>query len=148
MTSVSKISLRLALGLMLIAGSCPLAQAQEGGDAPSLNLELNALEATDRGCRLTFVAANRLGKDISRAAYEVALFGKDGLVKRLTVLDFQALPDGQTKVRQFDLAEVDCTELGRVLVNGATACEGAGGGAGDCMDRLETATRGAVAFGT
>ncbi|MCT8997062.1 hypothetical protein [Chelativorans intermedius] len=122
------------------------AHAQEGGSPPSLSLELNGVEPAGNGCRLTFVAANRLGTDIERAAYEVALFGKDGLVKRLTVLDFKALPDGQTKVRQFDLPDTACEGLGRVLLNGVTACEGAPEGA--CMERLETATRSDVAFGT
>ncbi|MCT7375292.1 hypothetical protein [Chelativorans salis] len=135
----------LAVALLFTAGALP-AKAQEGGAPPSLSLELNGTEATERGCRLTFVAANRLGEDIERAAYEVALFGTDGLVKRLTVLDFKALPDGQTKVRQFDLPDIDCEGLGRVLVNGATVCEG--GEKNACMERLKTATRGSVAFGT
>ncbi len=132
------------MALLLTAGALT-AGAQEGGEPPSLSLELNGAEATERGCRLTFVAANRLGEDIDRAAYEVALFGTDGLVKRLTVLDFKDLPDGQTKVRQFDLPDIDCEGLGRVLINGATACEG---GENACMDALKTETRGSVAFGT
>jgi len=122
------------------------ALAQEGGTPPpSLSLELNGAEASQRGCRLTFVAANRLGEDIARTAYEVALFGKDGVVKRLTVLDFKEIPDGETKVRQFDLPDLDCTDLGRILLNGATACEGPKASA--CMERLQTATRSAITFG-
>jgi hypothetical protein len=128
----------------LLAGA-GLAQAQEGGIPPSLAIELNGAQASERGCLLTFVAANRLGRDIARAAYEVALFGEDGLVKRLTVLDFKELPDGETKVRQFDLPGVDCATLGRVLVNGTTACDGVDDGL--CMVRLETATRSTVTFG-
>src|SRR5690606_29075685 len=84
------------------------AAAQEGGEPPSLSIELNGLAPAEGACRLTFVAANRLGEDITRAAYEVALFGADGLVKRLTVLDFKELPDRETKVRQFDLPDVEC----------------------------------------
>ena len=119
--------------------------AQEGGNAPVLSLELNGAEPSERGCRLTFVAANRLGQDIARAAYEVALFGKDGLVKRLTVLDFKVLPESETKVRQFVIPDMDCADLGRVLINDATACDGPETAA--CMRQLETAARGALAFG-
>ncbi|WP_028034860.1 hypothetical protein [Chelativorans sp. J32] len=138
---------RLAFSLILaLAAGIGHALAQEDGNPPpSLSLELNGAEASQRGCRLTFVAANRLGKDISRTAYEVALFGKDGVVKRLTVLDFKELPDGETKVRQFDLPDLNCSDLGRILLNGATACEGPEASA--CMERLETATRSAVTFG-
>jgi len=138
---------RLALCLIVtLATGAGQVLAQEGGNQPSsLSLELNGTEASQRGCRLTFVAANRLGQDLTRAAYEVALFGKDGLVKRLTVLDFKELPNGETKVRQFDMPDIDCADLGRVLLNDATACEGAE--PGSCMKRLETVARGDVAFG-
>ncbi|WP_274425712.1 hypothetical protein [Chelativorans sp. YIM 93263] len=121
------------------------ALAQDADATPVLSIELNGAEPTERGCRLTFVVKNQLEQDIDRAAYEVALFGKDGLVKKLTALDFQAFPAGQTKVRQFDLADLDCGDLGRVLINGVTACEGADEDA--CMARLETAARGEIAFG-
>lgn len=133
----------LTLGLVLTAGSLP-AHAQET-KAPSVGVELNGVQQTETGCRLTFVAANRLGQDIGRAAYEVALFGTDGLVKRLTVLDFKDLPDGETRVRQFQLPDLECANLGRILVNGSTACDGAMDGA--CMQRLEATTRSPVAFG-
>ncbi|WEX11875.1 hypothetical protein [Chelativorans sp. AA-79] len=141
---MSKYRLYPMLGFLVAAGALPAA-AQGDGNQPSLSIELNGAEPSERGCRLTFVAANRLGQDIARAAYEVALFGKDGLVERLTILDFKELPDAETKVRQFDMPEIDCANLGRVLINGATACEGPDASA--CMKRLEATTRGAVAFG-
>lgn len=124
------------------------AAAQEAAASPSLELELNALEATDSGCRFTFVVSNAMGSDLDKAAYEVALFNSDGMVERLTVLDFRSLPDGKTKVRQFDLSETDCDDIGRVLVNDATACDGEGVEPAACMDRLEATTRTDVEFGT
>ncbi|WP_309085872.1 hypothetical protein [Chelativorans sp.] len=139
-------SMRLTACLVAaLFADVPHLGAQESGSPPSLSLELNGAEPSQRGCRLTFVAANRLGQNIGRAAYEVALFGKDGVVKRLTVLDFKELPDGETKVRQFDLPQLDCADLGRVLINASTACEGPE--AAVCMRQLTTAARGAVEFG-
>lgn len=131
-----------ALTLILLASTAAIAQNERA----ALRLELNNAQPVEAGCRLTFVATNDLGIDLERAAYEVALFDGDGLVERLTVLDFKALPEGQTKVRQFDLPDLDCTGLGRVLINGTTACEGTDADA--CMRQLETTTRGSVAFGT
>lgn len=128
-----------------VAAICLPAAAQEEA-ATSLSIELNGLQATEEGCRLTFVAANRLNEDITRAAYELAFFNEKGLVERLTVLDFQSLPADQTKVRQFDLPDLDCGNLERILVNDATACEATDTAV--CMERLETTARDdAVVFG-
>ncbi|MAS12639.1 MAG: hypothetical protein CMH69_04995 [Nitratireductor sp.] len=113
----------------------------------SIKLELNALQKSDKGCRIAFVVENAMGKDIAKAAYEIALFTREGLVDRLLVLDFQDLPNEKTKVRRFDLAEADCDEIGRVLINDASACEGDGIEPGDCIGRLEATSRGSVTFG-
>lgn len=113
----------------------------------SIKLELNALQKSEKGCRIAFVVENAMGRDIARAAYEIALFSQEGLVDRLLVLDFQELPNEKTKVRRFDLADADCDAIGRVLINDASACEGDGLEPGDCIARLEATSRGSVTFG-
>ncbi|TIU28773.1 MAG: hypothetical protein E5W38_22975, partial [Mesorhizobium sp.] len=61
----------------------------QSASAPALSLELNAAQPSDKGCRLTFVVNNTLGADLSKAAFEIALFNEAGVVDRLTVLDFK-----------------------------------------------------------
>ena len=112
-----------------------------------LSLELNGAQPSDKGCRLTFVVANNLGADLSKAAFEIALFNDAGVVDRLTVLDFKDLAAGKTKVTRFDLAGTDCTKLGRVLINSATECAGAGIEPATCLRSLKTATKTGIAFG-
>ena len=112
---------------------------------PVLSLELNAAQPSDKGCRLTFVVSNALGADLSKAAFEIALFDEAGVVDRLTVLDFKDLPAGKTKVTRFDLAGADCGKLSRVLINSATECGGVEPAA--CMRALKTSTRTSTAFG-
>lgn len=112
---------------------------------PVLNLELNAAQPSDKGCRLTFVVSNALGANLSKAAFEIALFDEAGVVDRLTVLDFKDLPAGKTKVTRFDLAGADCGKLSRVLINSATECDGVEPAA--CMRALKTSTRTSIAFG-
>ena len=112
-----------------------------------LSLELNGAQPSDKGCRLTFVVANNLGADLSKAAFEIALFNDAGVVDRLTVLDFKDLPAGKTKVTRFDLAGTDCTKLSRVLINSATECVGAGVEPATCLRGLKTATKTGIAFG-
>lgn len=113
----------------------------------ALSLELNAAQPSDKGCRLTFVVNNALGADLSKAAFEIALFKEAGVVDRLTVLDFKDLPAGKTKVTRFDLAGADCGKLSRVLINSATECAGTGVEPAACMRGLKTSTRTSIAFG-
>ena len=124
------------------------AKAQEAAvPAPSLVLELNGAQPSDKGCRLTFVVTNNLGAELTKAAFEIALFNDAGVVDRLTVLDFNELPAGKTKVARFDLAGTDCTKISRVLINHATECTGVGIEPKACLSHLKPETKSAIVFG-
>jgi hypothetical protein len=146
------LTLFAACALPAVAASAALAedavkQAEAAGPA-GLSLELNALQPSDKGCRLTFVIANHLSGDIAKAAFEIALFDRTGVVDRLTVLDFRELPQGKTKVSRFDLPGADCGKISRVLVNSATTCDGSGIEPSDCLTKLRASTRAKVEFGS
>ena len=49
-----------------LAAASPV-QAQEA-KAPTLALELNDAQASDKGCRLTFVVTNNLGAELTKAS--------------------------------------------------------------------------------
>ncbi len=123
------------------------ATAPAAAAAPALVLELNGVQPSDKGCRLTFVVTNNLGGELSKAAFEIALFNDSGVVDRLTVLDFNELPAGKTKVARFDLAGTDCARISRVLVNHATECTGSGIDPKACLSQLKPETRSGITFG-
>jgi hypothetical protein len=123
------------------------AQSGDAAPAPALTLELNALQPSEKGCRLTFVVNNGLGSELAKAAFEIALFDAQGVVGRLTVLDFKELPVAKTKVSRFDLAGTDCAKVSRVLINHATECTGAGIEPAACIRQLKTETKTGIKFG-
>lgn len=131
------------LGLVLL---CAPVLAQETS-TPRFALELNALQPAEAGCRVSFLATNELGAQLDRAAVELALFDKAGSIDRIVTLDFKDLSAGKTKVLQFQLTGLQCDNLGRVLVNDISACEGAIAPASICLDALETSTRLDITFG-
>jgi hypothetical protein len=141
----------LAIGI-LPSLTAPTALAEDlakaEGKPAELSLELNGLQPSEKGCRLTFVISNHLSGDIARAAFEIALFDGTGVVHRLAVLDFRDLPQGKTKVSRFDLPGADCGKLSRVLVNSATECSGSGIEPSDCIGKLRTSARTQVEFGS
>ncbi|WP_245456437.1 hypothetical protein [Mesorhizobium sp. M2A.F.Ca.ET.043.05.1.1] len=143
MTSFRLLTSTFAMSLAMVPAWAQSAPA--AASAPALSLELNTAQPSEKGCRLTFVVNNALGADLSKAAFEIALFNEAGVVDRLTVLDFKDLPAGKTKVTRFDLAGADCGKLSRVLINSATECAGVEPAA--CMRALKTSTRTAIAFG-
>lgn len=130
----------------LLALTTP-ALGQEAAPTPSLALELNALQAADTGCRVTFLATNNLGGALDRAAVEVALFDTGGAIDRIVTLDFKSLSPGKTKVLQFELANLACDNIGRLLVNDISACDGVGIASTACLETLVTTTRPTIAFG-
>jgi hypothetical protein len=112
-----------------------------------LRLELNALQPVAAACRVTFLATNDLGASLSKTTFELAIFGKDGSISRIVSADFDGLTAGKTKVLQFDLKDVACTDISRVLVNDVTACTGEGVAPTACLAGLQTSDRTAAAFG-
>ncbi|RUX98858.1 hypothetical protein EOA25_26955, partial [Mesorhizobium sp. M2A.F.Ca.ET.040.01.1.1] len=138
MTSFRLLTSTFAMSLAMAPAWAQSAPAPAA--APALSLELNAAQPSEKGCRLTFVVNNALGADLSKAAFEIALFNEAGVVDRLPVLDFKDLPAGKTKVTRFDLAGADCGKLSRVLINSATECAGTGVEPAACLRALKTST--------
>ena len=111
--------IRLTLAAMAFAIAAGSAQAQD------LQISLNTVEPQPEACRLSFVADNKTEADIARLVIEAVLFTKAGQVAQFTLFDFAALPMGRQRVRQFDIAGLACDDLGQVLLNGVSSCDGA-----------------------
>lgn len=104
-----------------------LLSSHAGAQTPQgahISIELNALEAEGDACRISFVIQNGHAFEIGQAVYEAVLFGAEGQVDRLTLLDFGALPAARPRVRQFVIPDLACADLTRLLFNGAQTCAG------------------------
>ncbi len=128
----------LLLSLVLAGTAAGPALSQEGGAAKALDIELNTLAPSQRGCLLTFVAGNGLGHGVSKVSFEFVIFNEKGTVERLALLDFRDLPEGKSKVRQFDVPGIRCENVKRLLINDAPVCEGEGISSDACMGGIVT----------
>lgn len=117
--------------------------AQDG----SFLLELNNSQDLGGACRLIFVARNGTAVVLEKTAYEVAVFDSDQKVSQMLVLEFGRVAVGKTKVVQFDLANLPCDKISRLLVNEIADCVVAGQATTLCMDSLKAATRSKIGFG-
>lgn len=132
---------------MVVAGfafSTASAMAESG----NFELELNTAADVGEACRLTFVATNNTGIDLTKTGYEVAAFDGTGVVSAILVLEFGSLPQSKTRVVQFDLPNMKCSNISRLLVNGQDSCESADGTHDVCMKALSASSRiEAIPFG-
>ncbi|KIC08742.1 hypothetical protein RA19_17785 [Leisingera sp. ANG-M1] len=137
----------MALGLksvkpMLLAAVLAAANSAAAGEAakPGVAIELSAAEPAGEACKLSFVVQNAHAADIGKAVYETVLFDARGQVARLTLLDFQDLPAGRLRVRQFQFPQA-CEGISRVLINGADTCAGEGLPEGACSRGLTLSSK-------
>ena len=126
------------------ANSTPAEAAPAASPAGKLEVELNVLTPSQKGCMMTFVAENGLGKPIGKISFELAFFNDKNTVDRLTVLDFRDLPMGKKRVRQFDMPGVKCETVSRITVNDTPVCDGPA--AGECKAALTTRSQTSVPF--
>lgn len=136
-------ALNLAFGLSCgLAGLVALpsgaaAQSAEGAIA----IELNSASDQEGTCRLTYVVTNGTTTDLTQASWEVAIHDAEGTVTQIWVLDFGSLPQGRTRVVQFDLADQPCEKLSRISVNDAVDCQSADGSLDICREKQSLFSR-------
>lgn len=122
--------------IWLTLSMAPLQAAAQDAAAPGLSVELNATQAVEQGCQLSFLIRNSHDTDIDSAVFETVLLDKGGQVDRLTLFDFGQLPAGRPRVRQFVVPGTQCDGLGQILINGASRCEAGGAASSLCIDGL------------
>lgn len=130
----------VAAGLCLATANAGFAQDATG----AIDVELNALATSTKGCMMTFVAKNSMPSALKKISFELAFFNEKNVVDRITVLDFRDLPVGKKRVRQFDMPGVKCESVGRILINDTPVCDGLA--AGECMSGLVTRSAISVPF--
>jgi hypothetical protein len=122
-----------------------------GADAQQklLSIELNKVQQSQDGCRLSFVAVNGMGTDLETTAMEVVFFDAGDVVSEMLLLDFGRLPADKTKVVEFVLQQQDCGQISRVLVNDVVECSSAEeqNMQRECFNALKTSNRAEIEFG-
>jgi hypothetical protein len=135
--------LKMRFPTILAASATGLALSMGAALAQSGNFELELNSATDvpEGCRLTYVATNNTGVALDKTSYEVVVFDDTSTVARILVLEFGQLPLNKTRVVQFDLTDMTCSKISRILVNNPVECSSAEGSHDVCLKSLIASSR-------
>lgn len=129
----------LALGLAAPGAISACAEAV-------LAIELNKLEPRERSCLAYLVFHNQTGRQFDALQLELILFDTDGLILKRFNLDAAPVLPGKTSVKLFEIADIQCDALGRILVNEVVACRGADGPIDGCLELLRLDSRPPVGF--
>ena len=142
----------MSAGLFIsqVAAAQDAAQAATDQGAGMLRMELNRATDNDAGgCGLVVMTTNRLDVGLRRAAWQVAIFDQDGVVKSLPVLDFGALMVGKNKIGVFHIPDGGCETISRIIINDVAECVGDDDSdlRDACLQSLETQSRSDIEFG-
>jgi hypothetical protein len=115
-----------------------MASSAIAGTADPIRLELNAAEAVQNRCRLSFVIENKGEGAIESLKLDLVVFNRDAIIARRLVTEMGPVRGVKTLVRAFEV-DAECGQIGSILVNDVTACAPASPEA--CLDRLALSSR-------
>jgi hypothetical protein len=120
------------------------AEDEPAAEAPStaqLGVELNRLEQLDSVCRVYLVFENQLGSPLDKLQLELVLFDSQGFVWRRLTLDAAPIAEDKTSVKLFDLADTQCDQMGRILINDLIEIAGPDGALPNDVAQLNLSTK-------
>ena len=107
----------------------------------ALNVELNKLEPRGDACRLYLVFVNDTTRDFSAFKLDLVLFGQEGVIAKRLAVDAAPLKARKTSVRLFDLPQIDCAGIARILVNDVLECRVGSQDVSECQSMVTVSSR-------
>ena len=131
---------------LLLCMSFVLTNYAARAEKDGITVELNKVEDLNGACRMSFVFTNRLAVAVSALSMETVLFDTSGSVIRFVVMGSRPLQPGKILVQQYDVKNLKCASLGRVLLNDAKRCKADGLSLQQCLARIQPTSRIATPF--
>jgi hypothetical protein len=105
-----------------------------------IHIELNKLEASDKGCRAYMVIDNPAGTVYQSYKIDLVLFQTDGVIGKRFSIDLAPLKAKKRSVKLFEIDSIQCDKIGSFLINDVMECKTESGPAGHCLEDLKTST--------
>ena len=139
----TKLAVAAAAALMLalpsLAQDAQTKTDQASGDN-AVTLELNKLEAAEKGCRAYVVVSNPSSTTYDAYKLDLVMFQSDGIIGRRFSLDLAPLKPAKRTVKLFELDNTSCDIIGSFLVNDVLECKAEAGPVTDCLARLKVSS--------
>lgn len=119
-----------------IASSAAIALAEPS----EITLELNKLEANDKGCLASLVVNNPGETAFESLKLDIVVFQPDGVVGRWIRLNLAPLLAHKRSVKTFAIEGTACDKIGSLLINDVVECKAETGPLDDCVKRLKVSS--------
>ena len=116
-----------------------LASANAG--AATIDVELNKLETSQKACRAYLVLRNHTGAAFSSLKLDLVMFDREGIVAKRLAVEAGPLPVSKTSLKVFDMSDMTCESVGRVLLNDVLNCIDDDGPRETCLELLRPTAR-------
>ncbi len=144
-------ALMLSLSLLLgLAGGAAVAEETKGGEAQEtpaqVVLELNRIQPLAEACRLYLLFRNKRPDAFERLTLDLVFFNREAIIDRRFTVEAGPLPAGKTSLKQLDVPDLSCQDLGSLLLNDISACSGAAGSDLGCIALVGLENRTDIVF--
>ena len=117
-----------------------------------LIIDLQKAEQLQKACRISFLFQNKLSHPLKDMILDTAVLDKDGLAQQFLMLQTGALSLGKRRIRQYDLENIKCQDVGEILINDIAECQGASPEkdkitAESCLSALSASSRSKIKLG-
>jgi hypothetical protein len=136
-----KKSLATALLAVSMLANTPAYAAEQ-----TIHVELNKTETKGDACRVYMIVGNESGRALETLKLDLVLFDTDGVVAKRLAVETAPLPIGKTGLKIFDIADMACPTLGRMLLNDVLACADANGPVANCLSYITPTAKGDLTF--
>ena len=125
----------------LVFAAALWATAASGAPSGELRVELNKLESVGEGCRVYLLFENGIEESLRSLKLDLVMFDQESVIARRLAVEGGPLAAGKTVLKVFDVPDLPCSALSRVLLNDVPACAAAEGERSDCLEVVETSSR-------
>ncbi len=129
----------LTVMAVLFAGA---AHAQDA----KLDIELNSIGLRSDSCEVYLRVRNQtpVGYDVFKI--DLAFFDRAGVINDRSLVELGPLRANKTSLHVFQMPEMECGDVGEVLLNDVTECTPSDGSTIDCLGIVTLSSKGDIAF--
>lgn len=129
----------LTLMAVLFAGA---AYAQDA----KLDIELNSIGLRNESCEVYLRVRNQtpVGYDVFKI--DLAFFDRAGVINDRSLVELGPLRANKTSLHVFQMPDMECGNVGEVLLNDVTECRPSDGSTVDCLGIVTLSAKGDIAF--
>ena len=129
----------LTVMAVLFAGA---AHAQDA----KLDIELNSIGLRSDSCEVYLRVRNQTPVGYDAFKIDLAFFDRAGVINDRSLVELGPLRANKTSLHVFQMPEMECGDVGEVLLNDVTECTPSDGTTIDCLDIVTLSSKGDIAF--